>query len=171
VRICDLGISQITSKLEETTSGKSIIASSRSGSSGNNSDTLGIIGTAPWAPPEASLGHLRPDDPADVEGNEFEPQQGIYGSGYSSKSSLRITTTQEQEYQSAGEAWDVFSLGMLTWYLWYGEMPLQHLKSPNVMMKHLHKGLRPPLDLAPVPPPSLNKLIKAMWQQVISICI
>ena len=62
--------------------------------------------------------------------------------------------------------WDVFSLGMLAWYLWYGEPPFSGLKTAYEMMRQLHRGNRPDLEASPRPPAALAALVAEMWHQV-----
>lgn len=62
------------------------------------------------------------------------------------------------------KAWDVYSLGMILWYLWYRQDPFLGYH-PHAMIKAIRRGARPSLGMAPHMPASISTLISRMWAQ------
>ena len=64
-----------------------------------------------------------------------------------------------------GGAWDVYSLGILLWEMWYRRSPFEELNPAQIMNAVLFKEKRPPLDIEPIAPQALQRLVTSMWSK------
>ena len=69
--------------------------------------------------------------------------------------------TNDRTY--AASSWDVYSLAIMLWQLWYRKEPWKGMSTHKIYAK-LIKGKRPAFD-DPAPPPPLRSIIEHMWHQ------